>query len=28
MVIPENINTKLKNEAGNIIKNLKSQNLI
>jgi hypothetical protein len=27
-VIPENIDKKLKNEAGNIIKNLKSQNLI
>jgi hypothetical protein len=28
ILIPDNINTKLKNEAGNIIKGLKSQNLI
>jgi hypothetical protein len=28
ILIPDNINTKLKDEAGNIIKSLKSQNLI
>jgi hypothetical protein len=28
ILIPDNINTKLKDEAGNIIKGLKSQNLI
>lgn len=28
MIIPENVNPELKKEAGNIIKNLKSQNLI
>ncbi len=28
IVLPENVNNNLKEEAGNIVKNLKSQNLI